>query len=341
MKTVFTTDKLIQLTEKFQSATNIVIVAHQSPDGDAVGSCLALQSYLRKKITKSITVCLPDPAPATFEWLKGADEMLDAQNHLAEIQEIISSSTLVFSLDHNQLSRAGAELERMIKEIDPFKVMIDHHLFPSEEYDITFSDTSSCATAQMIFDFIEANDDLALIDEEIGEMIYCGIMTDTGSFRFPSTTAHTHHVIAKLLEAGVKNEKVHEAIYDTNSISRLKMRASVTEKMELIEAHKTALLFLTKEDMHAYNYQEGDADGLVNVGLSIKGINKAIFLKESNDLVKISFRSKGENNPVNELASSYFNGGGHANAAGGRFEGSIEDAIKKIKSVLHEFDHKH
>lgn len=334
---IFTKQKLNKLEEQLEKAKNIVVLAHQSPDGDAVGSSLALCTYLKKIYKKEITVCLPDPVPKSFHWLTNADDILSFHNDSEKVKELISAHSLVFNLDYNQLSRAGEGLEKLNKENSPFNVMIDHHLFPSDEFDISFSDPKSCATAQMIYDFIVARGHENYIDEQIGEMIYCGIMTDTGSFRFPSTTAHTHRVIAHLLEIGTENAKVHEAVYDNNSINRLRLRARVIENMEIIEGKGIAILKLSEDDMKNYNYEDGDADGLVNVGLSIQGIDKAMLLKQRSDVVKISFRSKGKDNPVNEMASKYFSGGGHANAAGGIFEGSIEDTVSEIKKIVDEF----
>lgn len=336
----FTEVKIQELKEHFTTKKNIVITAHKSPDGDSIGSSLALYHYLVKKGFE-VTVCHPDPAPSFLCWLDGINEVKSLEMNQEEVKEAIEAADIIFCLDYNTLNRTGSEMEGLIKSSSAFLVMIDHHLYPSDEFNLTFSEVSSCSTAQLIFDFIEALEDKALLDTTIGEAIYCGIMTDSGSFRFPSTTPHTHEVIAELLRIGVSNVRVHESVFDTNTIGRLKLRGyAVNDKLEVIEEHKTALMWLTKSELERFNYQKGDTEGLVNVGLSIVGVEKSIFLSEGEGYIKMSFRSKGSDNPINEMASTYFHGGGHANASGGKFEGSMEEAIAEVKRVLPEFTRK-
>ena len=333
----FNKESLSILQDQFNEVHNIVIVAHKSPDGDSVGSSLALLQYLTQK-GFNVSVCHPDPLPYFLNWLPRVDEIINYIEHPDEVKQNIERAHLIFCLDFNSLHRLGADMSTLVKDSSAFTVMIDHHLDPSNEFDLIFSETSSCSTAQLIYDFIVANGDFSLIDPPLGEAIYCGIMTDSGSFRFPSTTAHTHEVIAQLLHQGVDHAKIHESIYDTNSLSRLKLRGYATnEKLDILDEYSTAIISLTDEELFAYNYQPGDAEGIVNVGLSIIGINKSIFLKESNGVIKISFRSKGSNNPINTLAAKYFGGGGHANAAGGVWEGSMNEAIERLKNALPEF----
>lgn len=331
---IFTPDKLIEVNNKVNEANQIVIVAHKSPDGDAIGSALGLYHYLVKK-QYNVWVCLPDPAPSFFEWMEGFEDVLNLEQNHQDVSRAIKRADVIFCLDFNAFHRTGKEMETLLSESTAYKVMIDHHLNPSDEFDVLFSQTSACATAQMVFDFIVANGDEQLITPIIGEPLYCGIMTDSGSFRFPSVTAKTHDIVAKLLTRGVQNHKVHESVYDTNTIERLKLRGyAINEKLELLSANTTALMYLTEEELERFDYKQGDTEGLVNVGLSINGIKRSIFLKESYGLIKISFRSKGSDNPVNEYASTYFSGGGHANAAGGKWEGSMEEAVTRIKETL-------
>lgn len=332
----FNEQKVAQVEDILSSAENIVIVAHKSPDGDSIGSSLGL-FHLLNKLGHSVKVCHPDPAPYFLEWMKGSDQIVDAENHFDEVKNTIKSADVIFCLDFNSLGRVGS-MKEMMEESEGFKIMIDHHLNPSNEFDLSFSEPSSCSTAQLIVDFIEAMGKTELLNEQIGEGLYCGIMTDSGSFRYPSVTAHTHEVIAKLMKGGVLPYKIHEAVFDTNTFDKLKLRSyAINEKMEILEEHKTAIISLTKEELDRFNYVKGDTEGLVNVGLSILGIKKSIFLMEGDGIIKISFRSKGENNPVNIMAGTYFHGGGHANASGGRWEGNMKEAIEKVKSVLPEF----
>jgi phosphoesterase RecJ-like protein len=333
---VFDSLKIAKLQEAMKSINKIVVVAHKSPDGDSIGSSTALAAFLAKN-DFSVTICHPDPAPAFLNWMVGAKELLTYQNESDKVIEKIDEADLIFCLDFNQMDRLGAEMAEVVSNSKAKKVMIDHHLYPSEEFDIVFSDTQACSTAQLVYEFIAALNKTHLIDKAIGASIYCGIMTDTGSFRFPSTAPKTHRIIADLMELGVNGSEVHENVYDTNTLGRIKLRAfALNNKLELMEKCKTVIISLKEDELHAYDFQHGDTEGLVNVGLSIEGINKSIFLKELNGIVKISFRSKGLNNPINEFAIKYFNGGGHANAAGGAFEGTMEEALKLLKLKLNE-----
>lgn len=334
---IFTPEKLIQVNNKLAEANQILIVAHKSPDGDAVGSALGLYHYLRNR-NFSVWVCLPDPAPSFLGWMEGFEDILNLEQQNKEVSRAIERADLIFCLDFNALHRTGKQMEELLIQSKAFKVMVDHHLDPSDEFDVTFSQTSACSTAQMVYDFIDANGDADMVTPIIGEPLYCGIMTDSGSFRFPSVTPRTHYILSKLLEKGVRNYKVHESVYDTNTIERLRLRGyAINEKLELLTEYNTALLFLTEEELEQFNYVSGDTEGLVNVGLSIQGITRSIFLKESHGLIKISFRSKGLDNPINTFASTYFSGGGHANAAGGKWEGSMEEAVKRVKEALPVF----
>lgn len=334
---VYTREKIKSVQEALLDAKLIAVIGHKSPDGDAVGSCLALANYLNLNHPE-VEVCMPDSHPHFFNWLTGADEIMNLNDHPEKTMEVIKEADVIFCLDFNALNRLGDKMEVLVKKSQGFKVMIDHHLYPSDEFHVSFSDTSACATAQMVYDFIIAMGHKKYLHQSIGEAIYCGIMTDSGSFRYPAVSAHTHEVIAEILKLGVSHEHIHERVFDTNTLSRLKLRGYATnEKMEILPEYATAIISLTTAELKKFNYIHGDTDGLVNIGLSINGINKSIFFKESDGIIKISFRSKGVDNPINELASTHFNGGGHANAAGGRWEGKLEDAIEKLKNVLPEF----
>lgn len=333
----FNEQAIAQVKKVLSTSKKIVIVAHRSPDGDSIGSSIGLYHYLQKKGFE-VNVCHPDPAPYFLGWMTGIDEIKNAEEHTDIVKSQIQKADLIFCLDFNTMSRTGKLTDDLINA-NATKIVIDHHLDPSDEFDIVFSETTSCSTAQLIVDFINALGDIELLDKNIGEALYTGIMTDSGSFRFPSVTAHTHEVIATLMKGGVQPYKVHEAVFDTNTFDKLRLRSyAINEKMEIIDEHKTAITWLNKAELERFNYVKGDTEGLVNVGLSIIGVRKSIFLMEGDGIIKISFRSKGEDNPVNVMANTYFHGGGHANASGGKWEGSMDEAIAKIKSVLPEFD---
>lgn len=333
----FSEDKINQIKNRLSTTQKIVIVAHKSPDGDSIGSSLGLYHFLTKK-GHNVTVCHPDPAPEFLLWMDGTDKIVNYVHDSETVKDTIAEASIIFCLDFNAMHRTGSGMEKILQESTAFKVMIDHHLDPTDEFDLTFSETSSCSTAQLIYDFIVASEDEKLLDAQIGTPLYCGIMTDSGSFRYPSTTAHTHEVIGALINAGVDNSFVHESVYDTNTIERLKLRGyAINEKLEILDEQKTAIMSLSEDELNAFNYQNGFTEGLVNVGLSIKGITKSVFLKEQNGLIKISFRSKGKDNPINILANNHFSGGGHANASGGKWEGTLEKAIDELKKVLPQY----
>jgi phosphoesterase RecJ-like protein len=333
----FNEQKIAQIKEVLSSSKNIVIVAHKSPDGDSIGSSLGLFHYL-EKLGYNVKVCHPDPAPSFLDWMIGIDQIIDAETQFEEVKKQVELADVIFCLDFNAMSRVGV-MKEMLVNSNAFKVMIDHHLDPADEFDLLFSETTSCSTAQLIVDFIEAMGNTNLLDSNIGEPLYCGIMTDSGSFRFPSVTAHTHEVIATLMRGGVAPYKVHEAVFDTNTFDKLRLKSyAINEKMEILEEFDTSIISLDKSELARFNYVKGDTEGLVNVGLSIQGVKKSIFLTEGDGIIKISFRSKGQDNPINVMAGTYFHGGGHANASGGRWDGNMEEAIAKIKSVLPEFN---
>jgi phosphoesterase RecJ-like protein len=332
---IFKGEQLETLKKYIAETKDCVIIAHKSPDGDSVGSSLGLYHYLKEK-GLNVHICHPDPAPHFLHWLTGAQSILNAEEQKEEVKGLMEKADLIFCLDFNDTSRVGS-LTNSLQNATAKKVMIDHHLHPKDEFELQFSDTKACSTAQLISEMIIALGDQALLNAKIGTPLYCGIMTDTGSFRFSSVTPETHEIIADLMRAGVESYKVHESVFDTNTLSRLKLRGYATnDKLELIQGGRTAIMSLTQAELAKFNYEKGDTEGLVNIGLSITGVHRSIFFKESDGIIKISFRSKGVDNPVNQIASDYFGGGGHANAAGGKWEGSMDEAIAKFKQVIND-----
>jgi phosphoesterase RecJ-like protein len=212
--------------------------------------------------------------------------------------------------------------------------MIDHHQQP-DEVKYMYSDIEICATCQMVYQFIEMNNDLDLVDEAIATCLYTGIMTDTGSFRFRATTSKTHRIIADLIDKGAKNDKIHNKVYDANSYGRLLLLGQALSNLQIYPEYKTAFITLTEAEKNKFDFQKGDTEGVVNYALSLKGIIfAAIFIEDAEqNIIKISFRSKGHFS-VNELSRNHFKGGGHDNAAGGKFEGSLEETVRFFKELL-------
>ncbi len=310
----------------------IVILTHWSPDGDAMGSSLGLANFL-KKTGQQVSVVVPNDYPEFLYWMKGHSEVVIAEKNQAVAHDLISNSELIFCLDFNDLSRINSLGQFVAQQSQP-KVMIDHHPSPSDLGSYRLHDVAASSTCELIYRFIDMLNGTALIDAEIAECLYAGIMTDTGSFRFPSTTAETHRIVADLIAKGAQHSLVHNRVYDDNSESRLRLLGySISEKLNVEMEYKTAFFTLTNEEHDRFNYKKGDTEGLVNYALTIRGIVFAAFFSERDGKIKCSFRSKG-NFDVNLFARANFSGGGHRNAAGGISDDSLEDVVKKFKSLL-------
>jgi len=316
-------------------AKNIVITTHKSPDGDAIGSSLALFHFL-KKLNKQVTVIVPDSFPKFLNWMEGTGEILHYDKQKEQAIPIIEKADLIFSLDYNGLSRIG-DLADPIAASNAIKVVIDHHQHPQDFAQHYIVDTESCSTAQLVYEFIENLGGLQQMNSVIGACIYCGIMTDTGSFRFPSTTSKTHQIIANLIDLGVNGSQIHEQVYDTYSMNRLQLLGyALTEKMKVFPKLNAAYISLSQAELERFNFHKGDTEGLVNYPLSIDGIKFSALMTEKESDISISFRSKG-NFYVNKLASEYFDGGGHIYAAGGRSLLTLEETIKKMEQVIQHY----
>ncbi len=333
MKGVFEEEKLKLVAGYLATAKRVVISTHKSPDGDAVGSSLALGLYLKKIGIETVEVIVPDGYPDFLKWIPGQEMVLNHDHTPEKVEKAIENADLIFCLDYNIRYRAG-KVGALLEAVDGPFVLIDHHQQPDNFAQAIFSDVTSCSTAQMIFQFIDARGDLELIDHAIGQGIYCGIMTDTGSFRFPSVNAETHQIAAWLIDSGMDHAAIHRAVYDTNSVGRLKLLGyALAEKLEVLADYNLAIISLTAEELEKYDYKSGDTEGLVNYALSIDGVNMAVFVREGNNGMRISFRSSGSFD-VNQFARAHFSGGGHKNAAGGTFEGGVDETLAHLKSVI-------
>ena len=313
----------------------ISIIPHSGPDGDAIGSSLALHQYLIKK-GKQAQIISPSAYPVFLKWLPGNSDVWIYTNGKKKAEEYINSSDLIFIVDHNSFKRSG-DLEGVLEKATVKKIMIDHHPEPEQIVDLMFSDTQMCSTCEMMYEFIEALGDEDLIDESISECIYTGIITDTGGLSYNSSQPRTYQVVGSLLAKGIDKSKIHSNIYDNFSPDRMKLLGHCLDQgLEVLSEFNTAIITLTKEDLVRFNYRDGDTEGFVNYPLSIQGMLVSVIFIEKDDVVKISFRSKGDV-PINRVARDYFNGGGHMNAAGGRTEKSLKEAIDQFKQVLPEF----
>jgi phosphoesterase RecJ-like protein len=311
----------------------IVIIPHKNPDGDAIGSSLGLFHYL-KQFNHNIIIIAPNDYPDFLKWMPEEHTILKYDNQKEDCDTLISNADLIFTLDFNALGRIG-NMEEIVSNTDAIKIMIDHHQQPDNYATYTYSDVSMSSTCEMVFNFIEMLNDVDKINSAIATCIYTGIMTDTGSFRFPSTTSKTHNIIGQLIEKGANNSEIHNQIYDTNSYARLQLLGRALSNLKVIPEYRTAYITLSQEELNTFDFKKGDTEGFVNYGLSLKGIVfAAIFIEsQQENIIKISLRSKGDFS-VNELSRTHFNGGGHTNAAGGRSELNLRETIEKFISIL-------
>jgi phosphoesterase RecJ-like protein len=313
-----------------------VVVGHRNPDGDAMGSTLALKHYLAKK-GHNCTVVVPNEYPEFLHWLPGSENTyrFDWQN--SQSKRVIDNSDLIFLLDFNALHRVGHDMQKILEAYPNDFAMIDHHQQP-DDMKYMYSDVEICSTCQMVYQFIEMNNDLDFIDVDIATCLYTGIMTDTGSFRFRSTTSRTHRVIADLIDKGAENDRIHNNVYDANSYNRLLLLGQALSNLQILPSYKTAYITLTNEEKNRFDFQKGDTEGVVNYALSLKGIIfAAIFIEDKEQgIIKISFRSKGDFS-VNKFSRNHFSGGGHDNAAGGKSEESMQETITNFTSLLSEY----
>ena len=322
-----------KIVEAILTANNIVITSHRSPDGDSIGSSLGLYRFV-EGLGRTADICHPDPCPNFLDWAKQGVDIVDFENNHSLVAEKMQDADLIFCLDYNGANRLGNEMGELLLAATGKKVMIDHHLNPDDFVDIAVSEPSVCSTSQLVFELIEASSNKNLLNAAIGTPLYLGIMTDTGSFRYSSVTARTHEILAELIGAGVKQSDVHEQTFDNNRIDKLRLRAHIiAERLELIKDYRVAIISVTEEELERFNFIKGDTEGLVNVALSIEGVDVAVFFAQKGNMTKISFRSKGEI-AVNLIASQNFGGGGHRNAAGGISEGGLLATIDRFKTLI-------
>ncbi len=328
--------ELVLLKELLATPKNIVIIPHKNPDGDAMGSTLALCQYL-KKTGHNATVVSPNDYPKFLKWLPFEKEVVKYDLQTQKAKRLIKEAELIFTLDFNSLSRVG-DLQYELEKGSAQFIMIDHHQQPDDYAVVTYSDVTVCATCQMVYHTFEMLDATELVDADMATCLYTGIMTDTGSFRFRSTTATTHRVIADLIEKGADNAFIHQQIFDANSYERMQLLGTALTNLVKLDEYKTAYITLSQEELDKHNYQKGDTEGFVNYGLSLDEVVLALIFIENKQegIVKISLRSKGEFS-VNLMAREHFEGGGHTNAAGGKSDRSLQETVDYFISILPQY----
>jgi phosphoesterase RecJ-like protein len=314
---------------------HIVIVTHWSPDGDAMGSSLGLYNYLLQKKHR-VDVITPNDYPAFLAWLPGNKKVTDFSKEPKKASGKVAKADFIFCLDFNSLKRIDLLGVEVAKSKAP-KMIIDHHLQPEDFAAYMLHSVQACSTCELIYDFIQLMGDKKKLTREVANCLYTGIMTDTGSFRYPSTTAKTHRIVAELINAGAENAAIHNLVYDNNTEARLKLLGHcLGQKLVVFNELGTAYISLSQEELKQFNYKKGDTEGVVNYALSIQQVRFSAFFVERDGIIKISFRSKGKFD-VNQFARLHFNGGGHANAAGGMSEVTLQETIAKFTALLPQY----
>jgi len=331
-------EKEIQEIKKILTTPKkISIIIHRNPDGDAIGSGLALKKFLENQ-GHQVWLISPNTVPDYLKWMPGSQDILIYDENKKEIEKKLNNSDLIFTLDFNDLSRVGKDFGKFLEKIKEAKfVMIDHHLYPKNYTFIRFSNPKKSSTSEMVFDLINEIGGDKAIDHEIATNLYTGIMTDTGSFKFPSTTSHTMKIAGELMEKGAKHNEIQTRIYDSFSKDKIDLLGQALKNMVFLPEYKTAYITLSQDELNKFNYKKGDTEGFVNYGLSLADADFAVmFLENEDGSMRISFRSKGDF-PANEFAATYFNGGGHKNAAGGRTDKNLTEAVNLFLEKLPEF----
>lgn len=319
--------------EHLNTPRKIVVLTHFKPDADALGSSLGLAAYL-KKLKHSVTVITPSDYPDFLAWMPGNDEVhIHHKDRMALSQHLIENADTIFCLDFSSLKRIN-ELGEMVERAAATKVLIDHHLEPENFATYVQWDTNAASTAELVYLLIDQVGDTDLIDENIANCLYAGLMTDTGSFRHPNTTVQVFEVASELVKKGADPSRVAKLIYDTNTFERLRLMGFVlSERLQVLPEFRTAYITLSAEDLKKYGSQTGDTEGLVNFGLSIKNIKLSVLISDRKENIKLSFRSLGDFS-VNDFARKHFEGGGHKNAAGGQASSTMEETVSRFLQLL-------
>ena len=333
-----------------QQAHKVAIFTHQSPDGDAMGSSLAMYHYIIS-LGKEAQVIVPNAFPDFLAWMPGADSVLLYDTHQAQADAYLDAADLVICTDFNAPSRIGALGDKMLSLTCP-KVMIDHHLHPSDFADFIVSVPEASSTCELVYEVLMnsqdplakrplSNSEASNTQRNIAQCLYTGLMTDTGNFSYNSNRPQIYPMIASLIEAGVDKDAIYNAVFNQYSVDRMKLVGyCLYQKMRVFPEHHAALIYLNRKELYRFNFQKGDAEGIVNMPLQSKDIHYSIFMREDKATpdemeknggiktkIKLSFRSQGDR-PVNVFASEVFNGGGHANAAGGEYYGPLPEAVQ-------------
>lgn len=329
--------KIDHFSKWFERADKIVIVSHVSPDGDAIGSSLGLWHFFSTQ-EKNAYVIVPNAFPDFLKWMPGSKDILLYDLYKDFADKLIAEADVICCLDFNVLNR----IENMADSVAASparKILIDHHLHPEDFCRITVSYPKISSTSELVFRLICRMGYFNEISREAAECIYTGMMTDTGGFSFNSNNPEIYFIISELLSKGINKDEIYRKVYNTYSECRLRLMGYILTRMKVYTPYHSALLTLTVDEQSQFNYEKGDSEGFVNIPLSVKGVLLSCFLRQDtvNGMIKVSLRSVG-NFPCNKLAARFFNGGGHLNASGGEFKGTMAEAVTRFEEALEEFE---
>ncbi len=331
-------EELIQRAKKYvEKGEKFVIVAHVSPDGDALGSSLGLYHFLNEYGKDEVNVVVPNEFPEFYKWMPSIKEVVIHDKYPEFAEQLLAEADVIFCLDFNEPKRLE-KLGPAVVAAPGRKVMIDHHLNPATDFcRVVISYPEFSSTSEMIFRFICRIGMFDLMNKKAAECIYTGMMTDTGSFTYNSNKPETYIIISELIKKGIDKDEIYRKVNQVSSEGRLRLMGYLLyEKMKVYPEQQTALLTLDRKELARFNYRPGDTEGFVNLPLGMNGVSFSVFLREDEEYIKVSLRSVGDF-PCNEFAARYFHGGGHKNASGGEFFGSLEDAIQVFEKGLKEF----
>ncbi len=329
-------DKINGLKKLIDNAEKIVVTCHLTPDGDAMGSSLAMYHML-SALGKKVHVVTPDVPASYLMFIPGAKEIIPFTRFEDFARQLFREADLVICLDFNALHRID-RLRPLVEQSPAEKVLIDHHINPEDFAGITISHPEQSSTCLLLFRVLCQLGYARIMDRKTATCILTGMMTDTGNFQYNSIDPDIYIVVAELLKKGVDKYRIYKLAFNTKSESQMRLNAyAISQKMTVFPEHRAAMIVLTLDELKEFNYQQGDTEGLVNMPLAMPDVEYVGYLREGKDYVKVSTRSEGEV-PVNELCANHFNGGGHKNAAGGEFYGTLDDCVKAFVEALPEMD---
>lgn len=321
---------------RLSTPQKILITSHRNPDGDAIGSSLAMYHWLKDQ-GHQVMVAFPSEYPATYEWMPGSDDIQIFDLDVEPIAAFLQHMDMSIILDYNSLTRIDKLGALLQEKEDVFTMLIDHHLYPDPIGDFILSDTTASSTCELVYRFITAYGHRPNLI--ISECIYVGILTDTGSFQY-STSPRLFRIVADLQEIGINSNHIHNAIFNNLEEKNLRLLGHcLANRMEILEKYKTGIIFLNKHDFKVFDIQRGDTEGIVNHLLKLKNVHMAVFIRQQPTIIKLSLRSKGDFS-VEEIAKTYFNGGGHRNASGGYTKQGLGATLKQIKEILPQYEEK-